>query len=909
VVDSYRDKNGKLTEATIRKNLGGSELDLEPRTGHRYSLAKIEYSDSAAHDEAGLTGPDGQPNFLNRLFEWKDQADLNIQREINRLEQEFLEMFGGRKLGSKLVPGSMNKLSNNAQTRLLQKAMNLYIDSGEKTPHLKFVRKYMHELNAKKKLTNVERDRLDIINRMLEMTEDEKAWADNNIRPWYDEMYEFAKERGILDTYVESYVSRAWKVPKGYDVVGAANTEQTAGSFSNFKITTPHAEQRQLKSIVDGWRKGTDWTLKNDALLTNLHTYMDQINEVATNLRFINYMKEMVDENGDGLIREDLTDQKAREIGYVQLSAKGFAAPMKKIYARKDIAGPINKVTMSGTSDMWNVPGLLALQKINAMVKGSILSLSMFHHLAGVRSWEFGVKKGLKLNAVKAYKDGLNKIEQMTETDPGGYKLGPTADFLIKHGLTIGKIQDWDQSVLAGEKSLIESILSGRKSGVSRSLLNLKRTARHGREMWTRSLFGRLFAGLKVEAASLELAHNIKVAERQKGEALTSAELAEIGRKTSRIINADFGGLHLRRMGRNMDLQKFAQLLLLAPDWTESNFRTVTGMMGMNKWINKMISDFPAPAGMQKAYAKFWFGVGVKLMAGYALAVAATMAVGDEEDREKYAELLKHSFTSWEGFRKAKWAGIPLDPWLNRIPGHEKDTEWTGFRLGGHFFDILKVMEPDKLIKHKVSPMIRTLETLATGTDWKGAPIVGIDEMLKTGKIVSDNPFERERNFFNRLIPTAAYEVRAAMPIFAQEGLRQLQGEAYLSEFGRAAGVDIRPMRIPNLELDEYTEIKSEISAIERDIKEAKTAKNKEAEKIAKQKRKDFRFDYNKTKSRLGYAKKRISKINSKIKVLTIKQKLGKELNAEETKRLKNLEDQKQAVIEKFLEVVKRSKR
>jgi hypothetical protein len=38
--------------------------------------------------------------------------------------------------------------------------------------------------------------------------------------------------------------------------------------------------------------------------------------------------------------------------------------------------------------------------------------------------------------------------------------------------------------------------------------------------------------------------------------------------------------------------------------------------------------------------------------------------------------------------------------------------------------------------------------------------------------------------------------------------------------------------------------------------------------------------------------------------VLTIKQKLGKELNAEETKRLKNLEDQKQAVIEKFLEVV-----
>ena len=905
VIDSYRNKNGKVTVSNVRSHLGGTVLDLEPRTTHRYSLAKIEYSDSAAHDEAGMIGPDGQPNFLNRLFEWKDQADLNIQRAINKMEQDFLEKFGGRKL-SKAIPGTTGLLSNNAKTRLLQKAMNLYIDSGPATNNFKKAKAYAAELAGKKKLTNIEKDRLGIINRMVDMSEEEMAWADSQIRPWFDEMYTYAKDRDIIDTYVESYVSRAWKVPKGHDVVGAANTEQTSGSFSNFKITTPHAKQRQFSSIIDGWKEGTDWTLKNDAVITNLHTYMDQINEVASNLRFINYMKEMVDVDGVSLIREDIdTDKQGREEGYVQLHARGFSKPFQKVWARKDIAGAINKVTESGVSSMWSIPGILGIQKINAMVKGSILSLSAFHHLAGVRSWEFGVKKGLKLNAVKAYRDGLDKIEQLTETNPGGYKLGATADFLIKHGLTIGRIQDWDQSVLAGEKSLIEGILSNRKSKISMSLLNLKRTARHGREMWTRSLFGRLFAGLKVEAASMELAHNIKVAEKQKGEALTSAELAEIGRRTSRLINADFGGLHLRRMGRNMDLQKIAQLLLLAPDWTESNFRTVTGMMGMNKWINKMITDFPAPTGMQKTYAKFWFGIGIRLMVGYGLAVAATMAVGDEEDREKYADLLKHSFTSWEGFKKAKWTGIPLDPWLNRIPGYEKDTEWSGFRLGGHFFDILKVMELDKLVKHKVSPMIRTIETLATGTDWKGAPIVGIEEMIKTGKIVSDNPFERERNLWSRLVPTAAYEVRAAMPIFMQEGLRQLQGEAMLSEFGRAAGVDIRPLRIPNLVLDEYTEINSEMNAIARDIKDAKATKNLEARREAYKRRDEFKYGYNKTKSRLGFAKKRLSIVKGKIKVLNLKVKQGKELDVEDQQKLKDLEAQKQRIMERFLEVMK----
>ena len=49
------------------------------------------------------------------------------------------------------------------------------------------------------------------------------------------------------------------------------------------------------------------------------------------------------------------------------------------------------------------------------------------------------------------------------------------------------------------------------------------------------------------------------------------------------LINDDFGGLHLQRMGRNPTWQHILRLFLLAPDWTESNVRT------MVKAINALI--------------------------------------------------------------------------------------------------------------------------------------------------------------------------------------------------------------------------------------------------------------------------------------------------------------------------------
>lgn len=897
MIDLYRDNRGIVSINRIRSTFGNTQRDIQPRQAHRYSLSKIAHED-------GLFAENGEILFLNKLHEWKDQSDLNIQREINKLEQDFLANFGGKKVVGGVL--SSGKLKNTAATRLLQKAMNLYIDSGTGSNFEKVLAHKKH-LEGKKR-TNREKDRLAIINRMLEMTEAEQQWADENIRSWYNEMFQFAKDNDILDTFIEGYVRRAWSVPKDHDVTGAASSGQNAGTFSNFTITTPRAKKRKFQSIIDGWNEGTDWNLKNDAILTNIHNYMNEINEVFTNRRFINEMKGLVDTEGDGLVIEDMTEIEARERGYVRLKARGFGTPFKPMWARKDIAAILNKVTEQGVADLWSTPGLSAIAKINAVIKGTILSLSAFHHFAGLRSWSFGVKKGLKHNGVRAYKRGLDKLENATELQDIGYKLGPIADFMIKHGLTIGKIQDWDQSVLAAEKSVIEGILANRKSAVSRALLGIKRAGRHARENWTRALFGRLFAGLKVEAASVEMAHAISTAERKKGEALTEDELAHEARKVARLINADFGGLHLRRMGRNPNMQKIAQLLLLAPDWTESNFRTVTGMVpGMSKFINRMIGDFPAPAGMDKTYRKFWFGVGIRLLGAYALAYAATYGAADEKDKELLVDFIKNDFSSFEDFKRARWTAVPLDPWLNHLKDEQsKERErWRGFRLGGHFFDILKVMEPEKLIKHKASPLIRTIGNLGTGTDWRGAPYTSVAELFSTGKLVSDSTYEKERNFFARLPSQALYEVRAAQPIWAQEMLRLLQGETSALEASRAGGVDIRPLTLRNPAEREFKEINSEINRLDREMKEARKTRNRDLIKEVKAKQKEYP-NFNRTKSRLGYSKGLLRSVNRQLKPLELKLKQGTELTILEQKKLKRLKERKQKIYERFLELIRR---
>ncbi|MBU0959725.1 MAG: hypothetical protein KKB31_07300, partial [Nanoarchaeota archaeon] len=241
----------------------------------------------------------------------------------------------------------------------------------------------------------------------------------------------------------------------------------------------------------------------------------------------------------------------------------------QQLYAPRPIADMINKMT--ATDNLFrSTPVLGAIGRLNTSLKTWILLSSFFHHLAGTRSWVFGVHHGWKkVNPVRAYKDGLKKIED----------LNPILESGIKNGLTLGELQDWAEQELRETKGLSERLVN---------YLGLEKTAkameygRFRRERFTDSLFKKFFAGLKAEAFVMEYTHELQKENEKytRGRVKVAPNPDEIAERVARLINADFGGLHLKRMGRNPTLQKVARLLLLAPDWcaiSDTRAMTKTG--------------------------------------------------------------------------------------------------------------------------------------------------------------------------------------------------------------------------------------------------------------------------------------------------------------------------------------------
>ena len=228
----------------------------------------------------------------------------------------------------------------------------------------------------------------------------------------------------------------------------------------------------------------------------------------------------------------------------------------QKLYAPRPIAEMINKMT-AREHLFFSTPVLKGALRLNAGIKSWILLSSFFHHLAGSRSWVFGVHHGWKkANPVRAYKDGLKKVED----------LHPLVELGVKNGLTLGELQDFSESELYENKGLSEKLAN--YLGLEK-LSKAMEYGRFKRESFTSSLFKKFFAGLKAEAFVLEYAHELQKANEgyTKGKSKIPPNPDKLAEKVARLINADFGGLHLKRMGRNPTLQKVARLLLLAPDW------------------------------------------------------------------------------------------------------------------------------------------------------------------------------------------------------------------------------------------------------------------------------------------------------------------------------------------------------
>ena len=419
------------------------------------------------------------------------------------------------------------------------------------------------------------------------------------------------------------------------------------------------------------------------------------------------------------------------------INQKGDILQRQEIYAPKHIAKNLNN--MMGTSKIKGIPFIDWATKWNAITKNWILQSTFFHHQAGGRSYYFGssplkveenfMKSIEKFTPGKAYKLGLDRLKT----------LSPEIELLIRNRLTVGKVQDWEEDIIRKENTFVGKMLD--KYGATKAA---KDWINKIREDQADFLFKKFMPGLKINAALIELRRILKES--------PGIDPNKAARIAADLMNDDFGGLHLKGMGRNPTTQHIFRLFALAPDWTESNIRT-------------MVRAFKG-GEEGKAYRKFWGRVIGKT-------VMATVAMNALLHGDKTPDVYKRAWK--EG--NLKWLDVDITPIYKAMGGKTKRRKY--FSIMGHFKDPIKfVAFPIRSTHNKGSVIYRSIYNAISGEDWAGRKYTGLEVLLKTGKTTKFDPFNKMKASTYSRVPSYLLEqVKNTQPIQVQNLINWYQGE------------------------------------------------------------------------------------------------------------------------------------
>jgi hypothetical protein len=182
----------------------------------------------------------------------------------------------------------------------------------------------------------------------------------------------------------------------------------------------------------------------------------------------------------------------------------------------------------------------------------------------------------------------------------------------------------------------------------------------------------------------------------------------EMLRSVAGMANADFGGLHLGRLGISKDSQDVMRLLFLGPDWTASNVISAMKLFRREKTgISGTGTVFSGSEMEQAIYKRFWLRVIIRsaIIMG---TINALMAGLDDESAIERAKKAKR-----RGGFKVLMADI--SPVIHMLGGDKGVDHY--FNASGHFLDIPKIAtDPLRLSYHKSSAVLKPTIDLFTGT-------------------------------------------------------------------------------------------------------------------------------------------------------------------------------------------------
>lgn len=242
----------------------------------------------------------------------------------------------------------------------------------------------------------------------------------------------------------------------------------------------------------------------------------------------------------------------------------------------------------------------------------------------------------------------------------------------------------------------------------------------------------------------------------------------EILRSVAGEMNADFGGLHLKRLGITSGEFDVARLMFLGPDWTLSNFLTVSKLFKNPSGVSEGAGAITSGSTMeQQMYFHFWARI-VGRAAAVTMIINLVMAGFDDEDSiERYTKALK------AGKFKALMADI--SPLMHAIGGDKRVDHYLN--VPGAFMDPLKwAFDPVRSVINKGSSVSKPLVSLISGTNYRHQRPSRISQIGAEG-LYSDKSYRRGPPSPSEIPAWGIQEMLNIAPIQFQKLFALLGGE------------------------------------------------------------------------------------------------------------------------------------
>jgi hypothetical protein len=498
------------------------------------------------------------------------------------------------------------------------------------------------------------------------------------IKRYFEDGHNFLKDHWDNASWVDNYVTHLWDT-------GILNKTKQAKSIP-FTKKNPFLQKRSVPTLAEGIQSGlTPRTLNIAEMLRVYDAYKIK---TAFNSKMAKGLTKLKTEDGTPAVLR--IDSKKGE-GYIKLDHPAMnraiaigrykgKGPKPDVLVLSKIPVKVHPEVYPLLKNIFDAPysgkAAGALSKLNAFTKKSILSLSLFHHLALTEA-AFG--NGIGLKAMKMW-NPFEMYRQMKKGDWYAIRNQPLVKDAIAHGVNIDPLPDYHVNTV--HKALKDLEFRARNiPGAKQATKGMRKV----NEVWDTALWNYYHTNLKI------MAYEKLVGDRMAGKGWKAPEslkeIKQMKQQTAEFVNDSFGGQNweLSEMFGSPKMQQAMGWMLLSPDWTVST-------------LKQAFAPLRKGAHTKTHGIAFWIR-----SAAYYNIVSQTLNY--HNSKKMYGE---GRFT-WEN---------PPDKNLDILIGRNEDGTEKYLKIGKQFREPIEwASKPARKFGAKLSPPLRELLRQLTGHD------------------------------------------------------------------------------------------------------------------------------------------------------------------------------------------------